>query len=1062
MNKKELVIDIDSEVSEWFDEVEKNIQNESNKFKIKANLRLLNHNDYVDEADFTVPFGEEYFPKGVYVALSKSNDEDERNLVKEFWRWSPFFAFDKLLSRYEQLEEVIFETGYSWRRNKFSIKKRKGDEHWLNLNKFSCSCDSVQESKENIPFFMKDIATLTEYQLPDLKDQTLTETIVKNNPNLETFACSWDFVSKEVLSRPYKNFLVDKKYAKKYAKLNENLKEIDDEEKYILFRLFLLEHTPTFKPKIETLLGFLKCGLAPVRIQALKLFHTHYSNPKIESIDGLNICISGTLQSYKSSQAKEELSNKNVKISTKVTDKTELLVVGLKPKLEELPLDIPVISAIAFEEFLSNSENRILAENSNENIIEKVQNLLFSDDDNNVMLAMTLMEEGGIPQNVFEVLAGFFKVHPNKKIRDKAKELIVRHGGEKGEAFLSICAKRNYISMGDDTKPKKDLLALEMLEGFDVELFAYILVVKKDIAKFYLVTKESVWAKKAIIEKINKTRSWLKINGKASSHFKLATNIDTIYTNSYSNVFEEMTWLKKLYIENKKETINLSKEALLNLKHLDNLKIEAKHIKIEGSLCVNTIELKASTITVLGKLEAKNKLEIETKELEIISLESSNEIILKMINQISDNIEFLGNPTKLLIYNCDFSQDIYRKIFMESLEVIEIEVKKKFTLDDAAKNLNLEFMSIEAKSIVIEGEQALLLSDKVTLKTQKLLCKKNWEHKIKSLEVVYGDFLEKLVNESIQKLIIRYDFCYDYYSGTSMEFLIPSFLAQYPNIECLELEHYEESEKAISFESYVPLSIKKLHLKDLRLELKEKLPTPKLETLMLDEVILNEKTKEYLMLPSIQKITYSEYKGKFSFNTSKLNNLYELDLYLDEVKDKIYLIKKLTINHSQIEIFKPKNFPNVEILNQRCIESESLSGLIGFKKLKRLETMTCKYTNSNLIDIEKLEGLEELKLYKDYISYGEHEVFYLPLFKKPLKIKKLELEKLNINITDSQHQYFTNLEELVLNDALVSDFSIFNIPSLKRVRVINKPSVNCPKNWIEELKEIFNMAEIIV
>jgi len=71
------------------------------------------------------------------------------------------------------------------------------------------------------------------------------------------------------------------------------------------------------------------------------------------------------------------------------------------------------------------------------------------------------------------------------------------------------------------------------------------------------------------------------------------------------------------------------------------------------------------------------------------------------------------------------------------------------------------------------------------------------------------------------------------------------------------------------------------------------------------------------------------------------------------------------------------------------------------------------------------------------------------------------LEELKL-YNDTTHPYFSQLEELVLEDVLVSDYSVFNLASLKRVTVLNKPSVNCPENWLEELKSNFSGKKIIL
>ncbi|GAA0412860.1 hypothetical protein GCM10009133_21530 [Cocleimonas flava] len=1053
MSNKELNVEVNCWVDEWFDQVEELIKKDHDISIIKVKS-LHNHDNYSDDNDFFyVSFGVDYFPKGVYERLSKSKDVVEQKLFKDFWVWSALFAFDQLLSRYEQLEEVIFEYSYS-SRNRLSIKRRKGDEPWLNLQSFICGSITINDAKKYIPFFLEDITTLTEYQFPQLKNQDITKVIVANNPNINTFSCRWDNVTKEILSMPFKDFLVDKKYRKKYEKLEDELKHLEDDEKYILLRLFLTEQNPSFKPKAETLLAFLNASLLNVRKRALETFHTYYSKD-IDNFDRLTFCVTGTLQAYKLMQVKELMVESNAKIVTKLTSDTDVLVLGFKPKIKEMPKSITVISAITFEKLLSSLENRTLSENSNENIAGKLQDLLFSDDDSNVNIAFSLMKDGGIPTDVFALVCGLFKVHPTKKIRDEAKELIARHGGKIGKAFLELCAKRNYISMGNDEKPKRDLLALEKLEGFDVELFAYVLVAKKDIAKFYLLTKESIWAEKCIVDFVNtKSRGWIRVDGMASSYFRLATNIDNIYVKYYSDVFEKMPWLKSLSIENTKETIIIPKKSTSELSHLESLSITAKEIHIEGALSLDEISLIAQVVKVDGKIEAAKFLDITSKELVTEELNNNGEIHLTNIKKINDELFISGSPKKLEINNCTFDSETYSKFFTSSLEEIHIEDKRKFTLNECVQKLDAKSIIIEAKSINIEGTTGSLKSEYLKLITSALTCKKQWVHEVQSLEVVYNAPLDMMLNNIVEKLTLRYDFVDEFKNDASIDRLILDSLEKHPNIQSLSLIGDGASYSDIYFKTSIEIpSIKKLVLKDLTYHCEDVMPFSNIESLDLVDVEMDTNTQKKIMVDSLQRIYQDKYEGVFDFDVTNLPKLYELKLCMSRVKHAIYPIKKLNISHIKIENFKSENFPNVEVFKQ-AYKTDDFSDLEGFKQLRVLEVMA-DY-NPKLIGIEKLEGLETLKLYEDYISYGKHKTSWFPPFEKPLKIAKLILQKTNLIIDNSSHNYFSNLEELVLDDALVRDFSVFKMPSLKRITILNLPSVNRPKNWLEDLEAMFD------
>jgi hypothetical protein len=449
--------------------------------------------------------------------------------------------------------------------------------------------------------FLKDLNTLKRLELPKSRDQAFLFKMLETNLSIESLSSLWNLLDSKYLSKVYKDFGIDEKYKKNYNKLVEDLKEIEDNKKESLIRLFLVNVEPSFQPKAETLLAFLKCSVASVRQEALKCFDRYYSK-NIETLRGFNIWLSGSLQIYKNTQVKEMLLEKGTSLSSKETKKTDLFVMGLKPKIEKIPNNLSIITILSFEKMLGRNEERILVQSDNKDLSKKLKSLLESNDKSNRKVAFSLMEEGGIPKKLRTCVLAIF-TQSIKKERTTIKKIIERHGGALEENFFSIMGRKNRID-------KKMLSQLEALDGFDMDIFKYI-----RNEEDYFTDKNNVLAKVMILKHFNKETSW--INSEPSKHFLEAKNIKNFTISKTNSTLWAMNWLENLCLSDNYKTIDfiIIPKEIEDLNNLKSLEVYAEKINIAASLSVKNLE-------IVGCKDIKVKSETMFHNLETVKFKS--------------------------------------------------------------------------------------------------------------------------------------------------------------------------------------------------------------------------------------------------------------------------------------------------------------------------------------------------------------------------------------------------------------------------------------------------------
>jgi hypothetical protein len=340
----------------------------------------------------------------------------------------------------------------------------------------------------------------------------------------------------------------------------------------------------TFRPSCETLLRLLKHKEKNLRKKAMVYFHEHYSQ-NIEEKNELNIWLSGSLGSYKLADIRTLLKVTDSKIVTRDSKNVNLVVIGDKTKLEELPENRTISSAIELEKMLKNLEKQSVDSKDSKQEDDEVIELLLSNDEQKIETVFQTLEKEGISLKVLPLMFALFKVHKEKHIRSQAKELILKETNSTAKKVMLFCEARNFIN----AKYTVGMEEMAKIGGFDIELFLYYLVLnqKHHLGKEYLASLNSKWTQKLIEEQELLNKKALTLYGQAGKKFVHAKKIESFNVHAVSSVLWEMNWLKSLEIIDLKEKIVLPKSS--GFLRLESLTLETKELELLGSLELETL-----------------------------------------------------------------------------------------------------------------------------------------------------------------------------------------------------------------------------------------------------------------------------------------------------------------------------------------------------------------------------------------------------------------------------------------------------------------------------------------
>lgn len=503
-------------------------------------------------------------------------------------------------------------------------------------------------------------------QYPDTKIHTLLE----YTPN-ELILKQHDFIDTKG------------KHEKNYVKIVEECSEFDSTfVQTLMFSLLKRTLDPIeFTPSKETLFKLIKCSVAPVKKEAFIYFDQYYLEKS--GIENKKIFLAGTMSNYKVADIKDKLENIGSKV-VKTLETSDLVVLGHKSKLETIEVNKPIITESYFELLLSDLGEKVLE--SNENTTEKLNDLLDSDDDSNVEVALNLMIDGGLHEKLIPMVFAIFKTHQSTKVKKLAKEVLIKNPHKIIDDVMALIGKRNIVSIADEKKIVKLYDELSEIKGFDVEQFKRKVVLSSGLGAFLYAEDESDFGKEIILKYLNQNQLFLfnyKIN---NPHFLEATNIRDLRCKG-GEVIWKMDFLRHLVVSNKEHVV-VNASALPSL---TGLWVYTKSVDLYApcKISKNSFSLDVSSIKHIDKSFVLDAPWVSLKVKDKI------DTFTPFISPRTERIDF---TTKKLIINDDFCEAIensnIKQIYFEFKELVVettrkiVNHKMKFDTEKNRKKLN--------------------------------------------------------------------------------------------------------------------------------------------------------------------------------------------------------------------------------------------------------------------------------------------------------------------------------------------------------------------------------------
>jgi Leucine-rich repeat (LRR) protein len=167
-----------------------------------------------------------------------------------------------------------------------------------------------------------------------------------------------------------------------------------------------------------------------IRLKALEYYHNRWGKNTTQPLTKeAHLAVVGKVGINKQ-ELRKKLKEQGIKYSSKITTKTTHLLLGqlsngiYKKALEQ---QIPVLSEQYVLEFINNNSEQYLVDDADVNT-EHIGQLLLSEQDENILLALTLFKQGGFPK---ELLTELFLAHPltyNTPMHRELERLIRQYG----------------------------------------------------------------------------------------------------------------------------------------------------------------------------------------------------------------------------------------------------------------------------------------------------------------------------------------------------------------------------------------------------------------------------------------------------------------------------------------------------------------------------------------------------------------------------------------------------------------------------------------------------------
>lgn len=167
-----------------------------------------------------------------------------------------------------------------------------------------------------------------------------------------------------------------------------------------------------------------------IRLKALEYYHKHLEKSTLSA--GASIAVMGKLGTNKK-ELKQQLKEHKIKYTAKITDKTTHVLIGQlshRAYQEALDKNLPIITEYGVLDFINQNTEQYLVDDSENDpqSTQQISDLLLSNQDENIQLALMLFKQGGFPIELLTELFIAYKQSSDAALRRDIERLLRQYG----------------------------------------------------------------------------------------------------------------------------------------------------------------------------------------------------------------------------------------------------------------------------------------------------------------------------------------------------------------------------------------------------------------------------------------------------------------------------------------------------------------------------------------------------------------------------------------------------------------------------------------------------------
>lgn len=475
-----------------------------------------------------------------------------------------------------------------------------------------------------------------------------------------------------------------------------------------------------------------------------------------------NVYLPKKIQGFTIKDLNDLFKEKYISFSTKLSENTSHII--LSSKLSENKFTDFVTSnkyQFLLEDDLKNShweketpflmvqDNQETAESFNEQILT----LLANSDEDNCLLALSIMENGGVNSYFIQHVLGLKLFHPSVKVRKLSDKIFQKYAST---SLKNLVGKKTFLTRSVKPQAMAFLLDSEEINKGEFIAIFYNIIGNNPIHRcskgYFSFEKQDITEIPLCLHYWTNQILYLNLNHNNQLNFD---HLIDFLTEKHSNILMLELNHNDLKISEKISKLHHLNYLELKNNQIDNLNIFKKLdqlIKLDISKCkINNIDIESS---FPDKIEELNLSYNKLVTIPIFSENSKLRTLNLSHNLLTEMPKELGVFSRLWSLNLSYNQltEVNINIRLHSLSRLEIKknLLKEFTLSNQFKNLSyLHLSENKIEKFIIENNESSLFE---IILSNNNLTEIPYELSLANKNIYLADFSNNQIKELTTKI----------------------------------------------------------------------------------------------------------------------------------------------------------------------------------------------------------------------------------------------------------------------------------------------------------------------